>query len=65
MEVFRLNKMFLGFTFVSVGIVFLLLSLTVSLPSVLWGVSLGTSIVLNFTGTAILMQFIKITKESI
>ncbi|MCU5542969.1 hypothetical protein OCB14_15100 [Bacillus cereus] len=51
--------------FVSVGITFLLLSLTVSLPTVLWAVSLGTSIVLNFTGTTILMQFIKKTKESI
>ncbi|PFE02933.1 hypothetical protein COE15_23890 [Bacillus cereus] len=60
-----MNKMSLGLTFVSVGIIFLLLSFTVSLPTVLWAVSLGTSIVLNFTGTAILMQFIKTTKESI
>ncbi len=63
MEVFRLNKMSLGLTFVSVGITFLVLSLTVSLPTVLWAVSLGTSIVLNFTGTTILMQFIKKQKR--
>ncbi|HHP1053021.1 hypothetical protein [Bacillus cereus] len=55
--------MSLGLTFVSVGITFLVLSLTVSLPTVLWAVSLGTSIVLNFTGTTILMQFIKKQKR--
>ncbi|PFF76394.1 hypothetical protein CN341_17915 [Bacillus cereus] len=58
-----MNKMSLGLTFVSVGITFLVLSLTVSLPTVLWAVSLGTSIVLNFTGTTILMQFIKKQKR--
>lgn len=63
MKVFKLNKMSLGLMFVSVGITFLLLSLTVSLPTVLWAVSLGTSIVLNFTGTIILMQFIKKQKR--
>ncbi|WP_410985395.1 hypothetical protein [Bacillus cereus] len=50
-----MNKMSLGLTFVSVGITFLLLSLTVLLPTALWVVTLGTSTVLNFTGTAILM----------
>ncbi|MBC6975958.1 hypothetical protein H9I32_27360 [Bacillus sp. Xin] len=39
----------------TVGITFLLLSLTVSLPTALWAVALGTSIVLNLTETTILM----------
>lgn len=56
--------MSLGLIFVSVGMVFLLLSLAVSLPTVLWAVSLGTSIVLNITGAAILLQLIKTTKEN-
>ena len=56
--------MSLGLTFVAAGLTFLLLSLAVSLPTTLWAVSLGASIILNFTGTAILMQFIKTTKES-
>ncbi|MES5942838.1 MULTISPECIES: hypothetical protein [unclassified Bacillus cereus group] len=60
-----MNKMYLGLTFTSVGIIFLMLSLTVSLPTALWAVSLGTSIVMNFAGTVILMQLIKTTKESI
>lgn len=57
--------MYLGFTFTSVGMIFLMLSLTASLPTALWAVSLGTSIVMNIAGTAILMQFIKTPKESI
>ena len=62
---FKLNNKFLGFIFVSVGMVFLMLSLTLSAPSILWAVSLGTSIVMNITGTAILMKCIKAAKESI
>lgn len=62
---FKLNNKFLGFIFVSVGMVFLMLSLTLSAPSILWAVSLGTSIVMNITGAAILMKCIKAAKESI
>ncbi|CAG9613177.1 hypothetical protein BACCIP111899_02372 [Bacillus rhizoplanae] len=60
-----MNNKFLGFIFVSAGMTFLMLSLIVSLPTPLWAVSLGTSIVLNVTGTAILLQFIKTAKESL
>ncbi|MCM3738361.1 hypothetical protein M3215_21890 [Bacillus cytotoxicus] len=60
-----MNNKFLGFIFVSVGMVFLMLSITLSAPSVLWAVSLGTSIVMNITGTAIIMKFIKETKENV
>ncbi|MGM7637172.1 hypothetical protein [Bacillus sp. Hm123] len=59
-----MNKMFLGLIFVAVGITFLMVSLTVSAPTVLWGVSLGTSIILNIAGATALMQYIKTTKES-
>ncbi|HDX9578666.1 TPA: hypothetical protein ROX88_002209 [Bacillus pseudomycoides] len=61
----ELNNKFLGFAFVSVGMVFLMLSITLSAPSVLWAVSLGTSIVMNITGTAIIMKFIRTAKENV
>ncbi|MDC2866610.1 hypothetical protein [Bacillus sp. BP-3] len=60
-----MNNKFLGFIFVSVDMVFLMLSLTLSAPSVLWAVSLGTSIVMNITGTTILMKCIKTAKEGL
>lgn len=47
-----------------IGIIFLLLSLTVLLSTVLWVVSLGTNVSLNFTDIIILIKFIKATKES-
>jgi hypothetical protein len=56
--------MFMGLVFVVVGITFLMLSLTVSMPTVLWATSLGTSIILNIAGTAILMQSIKAEREN-
>lgn len=54
-----MNNMPLGLTFISVGILFLLLSITLSLPTALWAVLLSTSIILNISGTVILMHFIK------
>lgn len=60
-----MNNKFLGFIFASVGMVFLMLSFTLPAPSVLWAVSLGTSIIMNFAGTAILMKFIKAAKENV
>ncbi|MGD6816353.1 hypothetical protein [Metabacillus sp. 84] len=59
-----MNNMLMGFIFVLSGITFLLLSLTISMPSVLWAVSLGTSIILNISGTALFMQYMKEAKES-
>ncbi|OIK11666.1 hypothetical protein [Bacillus sp. MUM 13] len=59
-----MNKMFMGLIFVLIGITFLMLSLTVSMPTLLWAVSLGTSIILNIAGTAILMEYIKTIKKS-
>ncbi|WP_256213169.1 hypothetical protein [Bacillus sp. OV322] len=60
----KVNKMFMGLIFVLIGITFLMLSLTVSMPTLLWAVSLGTSIILNIAGTAILIQYIKTAKKS-
>ncbi|PEZ07574.1 hypothetical protein CN326_08365 [Bacillus sp. AFS018417] len=60
-----MNNKFLGFIFVSVGLIFLMLSLTVPSPTALWAVSLGTSIVMNITGTTILMKCIKTAKEGL
>ncbi|MDP7978763.1 hypothetical protein Q9306_09550 [Bacillus sp. WLY-B-L8] len=45
--------------------VFLMLSFTLPAPSVLWAVSLGTSVVMNFAGTAIMMKVIKAAKENV
>ncbi|SFB93219.1 hypothetical protein SAMN05443252_10154 [Bacillus sp. OV322] len=59
-----MNKMYPGLILSLVGIIFLILSLTVSMPTILWAVLLGTSIILNIAGTAISMLFIKTSKES-
>ncbi|MFD0050515.1 hypothetical protein ACFVHQ_14480 [Actinomycetes bacterium NPDC127524] len=59
-----MNKMFMGLIFVLIGITFLMMSLTVSMPTLLWAVSLGTSIILNIAGTSILMEYIKTVKKS-
>ncbi|WP_090988329.1 hypothetical protein [Bacillus sp. OV322] len=56
--------MYPGLILSLVGIIFLILSLTVSMPTILWAVLLGTSIILNIAGTAISMLFIKTSKES-
>ncbi|WP_242220029.1 hypothetical protein [Bacillus cereus group sp. BfR-BA-01380] len=58
-----MNNMPLGLTFISIGILFLLLSITLSLPTALWAVLLSTSIILNISGTVILMRFIKTAQK--
>jgi hypothetical protein len=64
-EVLKLNNKNIGFVFVSLGLVFLMLSLTLALPAPIWSVLLGISIISNITGTAILMRFIKTSQKSI
>ncbi|MGD7042910.1 hypothetical protein [Jeotgalibacillus proteolyticus] len=59
-----MKKMHMGLIFVLTGITFLMVSLTVSAPPVLWAILLGTSILMNLAGTAILMTFIKTAKVS-
>lgn len=54
----------IGFVLVSIGMVFLLTSLSTKGPIVFWESTLGISIVLNIVGTIFLMQFIKVTKEN-
>ena len=50
----------MGRIFVLVGVTFLILSNTVSMPNVLWLVLLGTSLIFSIAGTVFLiMQFIK------
>ncbi|MDC7768800.1 hypothetical protein POL88_07615 [Priestia megaterium] len=48
----------LGLVLVGTGTVFLILTLTLHITGLLYGVILGSSIVLNVSGTGILMKFI-------
>jgi flagellar biosynthesis component FlhA len=48
-----------GIVFVLAGILFLLLSFILPLPTPLWAVILSASIILNCTGTAFLIKFIQ------
>jgi len=57
-----MDKRNVGLIFVMVGIAFLMVSISVTTSTMLWGVSLGVSIILNIAGTAILMQFLNTTK---
>ncbi|MBY6269825.1 hypothetical protein P9760_15000 [Parageobacillus thermoglucosidasius] len=61
----KLNNKNIGLVFVSLGFIFLMLSLTLTLPTFLWGVLLGISIISNITGTALLIRFIKTPQNSI
>ncbi|MCA1057740.1 hypothetical protein LCL96_02280 [Rossellomorea aquimaris] len=54
-----MNDVSKGLLFVLGGIVFLLVSLILSLPTPLWAVILSVSIVLNCTGTVFLIRYIK------
>ncbi|MFS8604620.1 MULTISPECIES: hypothetical protein [Priestia] len=48
----------LGLLLVGAGTVFLILALALHIAGLLYGVILGSSIVLNVSGTGILMKFI-------
>ncbi|CAN7289761.1 hypothetical protein [Rossellomorea sp. LjRoot5] len=48
-----------GIVFVLAGILFLLLSFILPLPTPLWAVILSASIILNCIGTAFLIRFIQ------
>ncbi|MCU7737606.1 hypothetical protein [Priestia megaterium] len=48
----------LGLVLVGTGTVFLILTLTLHITGLLYGVILGSSIVLNVSGAGILMKFI-------
>lgn len=53
-----MNNRSLGLLLVGTGTVFLVLALTLYITGLLYGVILGSSIVLNVLGTGILMKFI-------
>ncbi|MDP1442280.1 hypothetical protein COJ92_27350 [Priestia megaterium] len=48
----------LGLLLVSTGTIFLILTLTLHIAGLLYGVILGSSILLNVLGSGILMKFI-------
>ncbi|MBU3573152.1 hypothetical protein IUK39_24150 [Priestia aryabhattai] len=53
-----MNNRSLGLLLVGTGTVFLVLALILHITGLLYGVILGSSIVLNVLGTGILMKFI-------
>ncbi|AXI30704.1 hypothetical protein H7K20_03560 [Priestia aryabhattai] len=53
-----MNNRSLGLLLVGTGTVFLILALTLHIAGLLYGVILGSSIVLNVLGAGILMKFI-------
>ncbi len=52
-----------GIVFVLTGILFLLLSFILPLPTPLWAVILSVSIILNCAGTAFLIRFIQESEQ--
>lgn len=48
-----------GLSMICAGLAFLLLSFLLSKSTLTWGIVLGTSILLNITGTALIMRFLK------
>ena len=54
-----MNHVSKGILFVLGGVIFLLLSFILPLPTPLWAVILSASIVLNCTGTVFLIRFVK------
>ncbi|ANB59137.1 putative membrane protein [Anoxybacillus sp. B7M1] len=60
-----MSKLLQGLICVLMGFIFFMLSLTLSMPTILWSVLLGASIIMNMAGTAILLRYMKKTKESI
>lgn len=57
-----MKKRDIGLTLVMAGFAFLMLSLIMTAPTIIWGISLGASIVLNVSGTAFLLSFLKTQK---
>ncbi|MEK4219244.1 MULTISPECIES: hypothetical protein [unclassified Bacillus (in: firmicutes)] len=48
-----------GLSIICAGLAFLMLSFLLPESTLAWGVTLGTSILLNITGTAVIMRFLK------
>lgn len=58
-----MNQVTKGIVFVLAGILFLLLSFILPLPTPLWAVILGASIILNCAGTVFLIRFIQESEQ--
>jgi hypothetical protein len=54
----QMDNRSLGLLLVSTGTIFLILALTLHIVGLLYGVILGSSILLNILGSGILMKFI-------
>ncbi|MBU5246806.1 hypothetical protein BJH90_05065 [Bacillus halotolerans] len=48
-----------GLSIICAGLAFLMLSFLLPESTLAWGVTLGTSILLNITDTAVIMRFLK------
>lgn len=57
-----MNKRDIGLNFVMAGLAFLMVSFAVTTSTILWGGSLGASIILNIAGVVIIMQFLNTSK---
>ncbi|MCY8202412.1 MULTISPECIES: hypothetical protein [unclassified Bacillus (in: firmicutes)] len=49
----------MGLSMICAGLAFLLLSFLLTESTLAWGAVLGASILLNVTGTAVIMRFLK------
>ncbi|NIK11647.1 hypothetical protein [Alkalibacillus almallahensis] len=54
----------MGITFTTTGFMFLMLSIVIESPSILWGFLLAVSIVLNLVGTGLIAKFLKESKTN-
>ncbi|GAB6439382.1 hypothetical protein bcgnr5369_00280 [Bacillus cereus] len=54
----------LGSYLVFIGLVFLMIVLFAHIPYLIWDITLGASIILNITGTVLLMKHIKFVKTN-
>ncbi|KGP72846.1 hypothetical protein [Pontibacillus yanchengensis] len=59
-----MNKMVLGLLFVIIGIVFLMILLTQSLPIFGWIILLVVSVIANISGTTILIRYIQNNQQN-
>lgn len=55
-----MSKKDIGLTFILAGITFLMASFPTSTSTILWGVFLGVSVILNLAGTTIIFKYLNI-----
>ncbi|WP_286058653.1 hypothetical protein [Bacillus mojavensis] len=54
----------MGLSMICAGLAFLMLSYLLPAATFAWGVTLGASILLNITGTAVIMRFLKTSQSN-